>query len=134
MGKIIYYILILMAIVISLNAESLESSAAACEEGNAKACLEAGRIYSSEAYKDKNYNRKTTASIVAAFYRKSCKFGHAQGCTAYGMSYMADKNRDIQKDAIYYFRKGCEGGDETGCNLMRLASRSIITPISDIGN
>lgn len=132
MIKVSFSIFIFAASFIFLNAESFQKSADACEEENAGACYDAGRIYSAEAYKYKNYDRIEAASKVASFYKKSCELGYAQGCTAYGMSYAADKNRDTQKDALYYFRKGCDGGDQAGCSLMGLAPRAAIVPTSNI--
>lgn len=112
---------LLMGIGSALNAESFEENAIVCNKGDAKACYDAGKIYSAEAYKEKDYDSAVAASKVASFYRKSCDLGYAIGCTAYGMSYAADKNRNAEKDVKYYFQKGCDGGDPTGCSLLKLA-------------
>ncbi len=118
---------IIMILILGLssiaNAGSFEENILACENDNAQACYDAGVMYSAEAYKEEGYKQSDAASKVAAFYRESCRLGYAVGCTAYGMSYAADKKKDIEKDAQYFFQKGCDGGDEAGCNLMKLAPK-----------
>jgi TPR repeat protein len=112
---------ILMGIVSALYAETFEENVRGCDDGNAKACYDAGNTYSAEAYKEKDYQSAVAASKVASFYKKSCNLGYAEGCTAYGMSYAADKNKDPQENAGYYFQQGCDGGDVTGCNLLNFS-------------
>ena len=91
-----------------------------CNSGNARACFEAGQLYSN-IIKNSQYNAANTASKSAKLYKKSCELGYIKGCTAYGMSYYADKDRDPEKNDLYYFNKACEGGDEVGCRLLKMA-------------
>ena len=101
--------------------ESYVDAVDACENEDSEACFKAGQIYSSEAYKELDYDRDQAAEKVAQFYLKSCELGFAQGCTAYGMNYTSDSQRDTNKDAKFYFEKGCEGGDTAGCTLFQMA-------------
>ncbi len=110
-----------MTMGFALDTDLFNKNIIGCNEGNAKACYNAGKIYSAEAYKARDYNSTEAASKVAAFYKKSCEMGYAAGCTAYGMSYAADKNKEAEKDARYYLQKGCDGGDLAGCNILRMA-------------
>ena len=70
-------------------------------------------------------NSPETASKAAQLYKKSCELGLAEGCTAYGMHYYADTERDPEKDDLYYFKKGCEGGDEAACTLLKMAPQAL---------
>ena len=101
--------------------ESYVDAVDACENEDAEACFKAGQIYSSEAYKEPDYQQEQAAEKVAQFYLRSCELGFAQGCTAYGMNYTSDSQRDSSKDAKFYFEKGCEGGDAAGCTLFQMA-------------
>ena len=101
--------------------ESFTSYVTACEDGNPEACYKAGKVYSSEAYKEPDHDQETAAEKVAQFYLKSCELDFAKGCTEYGMMFSADSQRDKSKDAKYYFKKGCDAGDTTGCNLLKMA-------------
>ena len=103
-----------------LNAKAFEEKMIDCAEGDAKACLDAGKIYSAQAYKEKNYDRKKAASKVALLYKKSCDLGYAKGCTAYAMSYASSNEKDSDKGAKYYFQKACDAGDETGCTMAKM--------------
>ncbi len=103
-----------------LHAKTFDEKRIDCDEGHAKACLDVGKIYSSQAYKEKNYDRGKAASKVASLYKKSCNFGYAEGCTAYAMIYTADKEKNPHKDARYYFQKGCDGGDDTACTMLNM--------------
>jgi hypothetical protein len=115
-------ILVLVMIVSSfVLANTFKENQSACESSDAKACYEAALTYSAEAYKEEGYSQAKAAAKVATLYKKSCSLNYAPGCTAYGMSYAADTNKDPQKNAQYYFQKGCDGGDEAGCNLLKLA-------------
>ncbi len=120
MKKIVLTAFLLPGISSALNAQSSEENARACGKGNAKACYNVGKIYSAEAYKEKNYDSATAASRVASFYRKSCDLGYAEGCTAYAMIYAVCREKDPGRDARYYFQKGCEGGDEKGCTILKM--------------
>ncbi len=104
----------------SIDSNLYESYVIACEDGDAEACFKAGKVYSSEAYKEPDYDQETAATKVAQFYLRSCELGFAQGCTAYAMSYTADSQRDTNKDARYYFQKGCDGGDDTACTMLKM--------------
>ena len=104
----------------SIDNNLYESYVIACEDGDAEACFKAGQVYSSEAYKEVDYDRDQAAEKVAQFYLKSCELGFAQGCTAYAMSYTADSQQDSNKDARYYFQKGCDGGDDTACTMLKM--------------
>ena len=92
-----------------------------CESGEAKACLKAGRLYSLNP-ENAEYSFSDAASIAAQFYKRSCELGYAKGCTAYGMHFYGDKTRDPKKGDLYYFKKGCDGGDQAGCTLLKMAS------------
>ncbi len=105
----------------SIDSNLFESYVDTCEDKDAEACFKAGQIYSSEAYKELDYDRDQAAEKVAQFYLRSCELGFAQGCTAYGMNYTSDSQRDTNKNAKYYFEKGCEGGDTAGCTLFQMA-------------
>ncbi len=105
----------------SIDSNLFDSYVAACENDNAEACFKAGKVYSSEAYKEPDYDQETAATKVAQFYLKSCELGFAEGCTEYGMMFNADMQRDESKDAKYYFEKACDGGDIAGCNLFKMA-------------
>ncbi len=106
-----------------LAADMLDSSIVACDAGDAVACYGAGKSYSLEGYKKTTANNAETAGRVASYYKKSCDLGYAKGCTAYGTIYGADKKGDSQLDAAYYFELGCDGGDMTACNILRLINR-----------
>ena len=108
-----------------LIANAFEEKRIDCDDGHAKACLEAGKIYSAQAYKAENHNKEKAASEVASLYKRSCNLGQAEGCTAYAMSYPADKEKDPDKDAKYYFKKGCDGGDKTGCTMLKMMPEGI---------
>ena len=108
----------------SIDSNSFESYVAACEDAEAEAdpeaCFKAGKVYSSEAYKEPDYDQEAAAEKVAQFYLKSCELGFAEGCTEYAMMYTADSQRDTSKDSRYYFQKGCDGGDDTGCSMLKM--------------
>ena len=104
----------------SIDNNLFESYVIACEDGDAEACFKAGQVYSSEAHKELDYDRDQAAEKVAHFYLRSCEFGFAQGCTAYAMSHTADSQQDSNKDARYYFQKGCDGGDDTACTMLKM--------------
>jgi len=91
-----------------------------CESGDAKACLKAGKLYSNDP-ENAQYSASDAASIAANYYKRSCLLGYAEGCTTYGMHFYADTERDPKKDDLYYFKKGCDGGDQTGCTLLKMA-------------
>ncbi len=116
-------IVLIAGLVSTLCAGSFEENVLACDNGNAKACYDAGKIHSAEAYKVEGYDQADAAAKVATLYRKSCQLEYAAGCTAYGMSYAADIEKDTEKDALYFFQKACDAGDATGCNLLKFASR-----------
>ena len=119
--KIIIWVLIFsLGVSAILNANTFETKVIDCTEGHAKACLDAGKIYSAQAYKEKNYDRGKAASKVASLYKKSCNFGYAEGCTAYAMIYTADKEKNPHKDARYYFQKACDGGDDMACTMLKM--------------
>jgi TPR repeat protein len=120
MQKLLWSALLLISSSILLYASLFESRQTDCDEGDAKACFEAGKTYSQEGYKEKDYDEKKAASKVAALYKRSCELGYAQGCTAYAMSYAADTHKDPDKDARYYFKKACESGDLTGCTMLQM--------------
>ena len=90
-----------------------------CFDGNAKACLKAGKYYSAEGYKEK-CDPKQVGADVATFYKRACDLGNAEGCTAYAMIYTADTKKDPEKDARYYFQKGCDGGDLSACTMLKM--------------
>ncbi len=118
--EIVTTAVLLMGAISTLNAQSFEEKVIDCDAGNAKACHDAGKIYSAEAFKGKDYDSATAASWVASYYRKSCDLGYAEGCTAYAMIYAADREKDLGQDARYYFQKGCDGGDEKGCTILKM--------------
>jgi TPR repeat protein len=64
---------------------------------------------------------ENTASKAAQLYKKSCELGYIKGCTAYGMHFYADMERDPEKNDLYYFKKACDGGDQIGCTLLKMA-------------
>ncbi len=103
-----------------LNAQSFEEHRIDCDAGNAKACYDAGKIHSAQAYKEQDYDSGKAAREVALYYKRSCELGHAEGCTAYAMSYAADRKKDPSRDARYYFQKGCDGGDDRGCTMLKM--------------
>lgn len=112
--------LLSLGISAMLYANVFEEKTLDCDAGHAKACLEAGEIYSAQAYKAKNYDKEQAASKVASLYKKSCEYGHAEGCTAYAMQYASDKEKDPRKNVQYYFQKGCDGGDSTACTMLKM--------------
>ena len=119
--KFTKFIAVLSIILFTLlYAQSLEEHKMDCDAGSAEACYQAGELYSSQAYKEKDYNSKKAAHDVATLYKKSCELGYAKGCTAYAMSYAADTQKDPNKDAQYYFKKGCDAGDQTGCTMLKM--------------
>ncbi|MCK5685423.1 sel1 repeat family protein [bacterium] len=120
MKKIIWILMLSLGVSVTMNAQSFDEKMIDCVEGNAKACLNAGKIYSAQAHKEKDYDREKAASKVASLYKKSCNSGYAEGCTAYAMSYAADQEKNPHKDARYYFQKACDGGDTTGCTLLKM--------------
>ncbi len=101
--------------------DSFESYVTACENDVPESCYKAGKVYSSEAYKEADYDQEEAATKTAQFYLKSCELDFAKGCTEYGMMFSADTQRDESKDAKYYFKKACDGGDTAGCNLLEMA-------------
>jgi len=112
--------LLSLGISAMLYANVFEEKTLDCDAGHAKACLEAGKIYSAQAYKAKNYDKEQAASKVASLYKKSCEFGDAEGCTAYAMQYASDKEKDPTKNVQYYFKKACDGGDATACTMLKM--------------
>ena len=119
--KIVTWVFLLsLGISAMLYANVFEEKTLDCDAGHAKACLEAGKIYSAHAYKAKGYDKDQAASKVASLYKKSCEFGHAEGCTAYAMQYASDKEKDPHKNAQYYFQKACDGGDYTACTILKM--------------
>jgi len=125
MKKILYLLLLSLSVAIILNANVFEDTLINCDENNAEACLNAGKIYSAQAYKEKDYNREKADSKVASFYKKSCDLGYAEGCTAYAMSYPAHIEKNPNKDARYYFKKACDGGDEIACSMLKMMPDEI---------
>ena len=120
MYKLIAMTILFIGSISIVNAKSFKKIEAGCNAGNAKACYDAGNIYSAEAYKKKGYKEDEAAFKIALFYKKSCNLGYAEGCTAYAMSYAADKEKNSEKDARYFFQKGCDGGDKTGCTMLKM--------------
>jgi len=112
--------LLSLGISAMLYANVFEEKTLDCDAGHAKACLEAGKIYSAQAYKAKNYDKEQAASKVASLYKKSCHLGDAKGCTAYALIYTADTKKDHQKNAQYYLQKGCDGGDDIACTTLKM--------------
>jgi hypothetical protein len=104
----------------TLGAQSFVEYWIDCDAGNAKACFGAGKIHSAPAYKEKNYDSAKAANEVAMFYRKSCELGYARGCTAYAMSYAADREKDPSLNMQYYLQKACDGGDDRGCTMLKM--------------
>jgi hypothetical protein len=37
------------------------------------------------------------------------------------MHFYADIKRDPEKNDLYYFKKACDGGDQAGCTLLKMA-------------
>ena len=119
--KFIKFIAVLSIVLFTLlYAQSLNEHTMDCDAGSAEACYQAGEIYSSQAHKEKNYDKKKVAHDVATLYKKSCELGYAKGCTAYAMSYAADREKDANKDLEYYFKKACDAGDQTGCTMLHM--------------
>jgi TPR repeat protein len=104
----------------TLYAQSFEKHEIDCDAGNAQACYEAAKIYSNEAYKEKNYDRSKAANKVAQLYKRSCELGYAKGCTSYAMAYASDMQQETNKDIEYYLQKACEHGDNTGCTMLKM--------------
>ena len=111
-----------------LNAQSLEENKIDCDDGNAEACYKAASDYSAHGYKAKGFDAKKSGNIVARYYKKSCDFGYAKGCTAYAMNYTADTEKDTTKSEAFYFQKACDGGDETGCTMLKMMSMRTDMP------
>ncbi len=120
MKNIIRLTVLSAGILVTLGAQSFEEKAIDCDEGNAQACYDAGEIHSAQAYKKKDYDRKVAAFEVALLYKKSCNLGYAKGCVAYAMSYASDEEKDPDKDIGYYFQKACDGGEDTGCTMLKM--------------
>ena len=122
--KILILFLSIMFTLLFANAntleEKMEEKIVDCDAGDAKACLDAGKIYSAQAYKIKSNDKKSVASNVASFYKKSCHLGDAEGCRAYAMQYTSDKEKEPHKNAAYYFQKACDGGDYTACTMLKM--------------
>ena len=116
-----FIILILLTLLSAIFADaSFQKFADACKNGDAIACLKAGDLYSSDPENAK-LDASDAASIAASYYKRSCDLGYAKGCTAYGMHFYADTERDSNKSDIFCFKKGCEGGDKIGCTLLKMA-------------
>jgi TPR repeat protein len=93
-----------------------------CKGGDAKACFKAAKEISLMQIKSTSSSSiENTASKAAQLYKKSCELGYIEGCTAYGMHFYADTAKDPQKDDLYYFKKACDGGDQVGCTLLKMA-------------
>ena len=120
MHKSLWFLLLSAAAVTVINANDYAKKLLDCNDGSAQACLEAGKIYSAEGYKEKDYNQTKGAAKVTALYKRSCELGLAEGCTAYAMIYTADTHKDPNKDARYYFQKGCDGGDLSACTMLKM--------------
>jgi TPR repeat protein len=120
MNKIKYIMTFAIIFFTILYAQSLNEDAMDCDAGDAEACYKVGKLYSSQAHKEKSYDKKKVAHDVATLYKKSCDLGYAKGCTAYAMSYAADQQKDPSKDDAYYFQKACDAGDQTGCTMLKM--------------
>jgi len=125
MKKLQYILMVSFGISLVLYANTFNETIIDCNDGNAKACLEAGKTYSAEGYKEKDYDEKEAASQVASLYKRACYLGSAEGCTAYAMSYAANRDEDPKKDARYFFKKGCDGGDDIGCTMLKMMPDQI---------
>ena len=105
---------IVAAIVIGLSAtftSDLEVrpvwQTAACNAGNANACLHAGWAYS--------YREKDPARALIS-YTKACDGGNAEGCVDLGDMYKDGEG--VEKDhprAATLFTRGCDGGNNRSC-------------------
>jgi len=111
-------VLLLFVVTLISIADTFIMKVIDCNDGNAEACLEAGKIYSVEGYKEKKYTQKEIASKVADYYKKACKLGSAKGCTEYAKNYYADKNKDTKKTQRYYFQLACQKGDNIACTML----------------
>jgi len=106
-----------------LQGNILDEMSISCQDGNADACLHAGKIFSAKIPNTKLVEPKTNKIYIekiAYFYKNACKLGNAEGCRYYAMHYALDPLRDPKKDSEFYFEKACNMGDFTSCTLLRM--------------
>jgi len=118
MKNINFIVLFSLCFFTLLNAQTFEENKMDCDAGHAQACYDAAKTYSTDGYKEKNYDSTKASHKVATLYKKSCELGYAQGCTEYAMIYTADQDRDPTKSMRYYLQQGCDSGDSKGCTIL----------------
>jgi len=115
------YTLALFVILFSiLYANSFTKERMDCDAGNAEACYKEAEAYAFTSDKIKKLDIQRDAQQAIVLYKKSCTLGYAKGCSQYGMRYAADTEKDPSKNDAYYFQKACDGGDLTGCTLLKM--------------
>ena len=78
--KFIKFIAVLSIVLFTLlYAQSLNEHTMDCDAGSAEACYQAGEIYSSQAHKEKNYDKKKVAHDVATLYKNLVSLGMQRG-------------------------------------------------------
>jgi len=120
MQKIKYIIALFAILFCILYAQSFTENSMDCDAGNAEACYKEAEAYASISYKMKKQDIQRNTQKVIDLYKKSCTLGYAKGCSQYGMRYAADTEKDLGKNDAYYFQKACDGGDLTGCTLLKM--------------
>jgi len=125
MKSLLKSLLVSVAVLHMLHADNFEEINISCEDGNAQACLEAGKIYSAKIPPKTLLAKHTTKKSlyiekIAYFYKRSCILGDAEGCRYYAMHYHMDPFGDPKKSSKFYFQKACEMGDFTSCTLLKM--------------
>src|SRR5262249_39654002 len=92
---------------------------ALCEKGDAKGCLGLGGHLRAELKPGK---ASDAGAKTAAAFQKACDGGAAAACTALGeMHYQGLGIAKHPAAAVPLLEKGCEGGDDPGCNDAGIA-------------
>ena len=121
MKSFLRYLFIPTALLLMLQGNILDEMSISCQDGNADACLDAGKIYSAKMPTEKHIKTQNThIKKIAYFYKRSCELGSAEGCRYYAMHYMTDLLKDPKKGSEYYFQKACNMGDFTSCTLLKM--------------
>lgn len=96
--------------VLILFADNIKEWEKKCDNGDLKACFEAGNYYSSSKHKNKQKS--------FALMKYACEEGYAPSCSVLGFIYEMNwfgYRKDNNKKAIEMYEKGCKGNDAYGC-------------------
>jgi TPR repeat protein len=81
-----------------------------CAAGDARACVEAGRLC------EFGHGQARDASRASGFYERSCTLGNASGC--YNLAVLLETGRGVEKDpsrARGLYARVCQMGSKTAC-------------------